>query len=148
MRSVRQVVRFCSKLQAESFFDGKDAEQAEVRVNDGRSSQCISSRGAEAYCRYRCIGIGIVVWVTRSNASQQSDRRQNLIGSLRVVRSIQRSSGGCYRKRKTGVGAKCPVNLPAAEDMAGNSILEIGFALSKWQLINTPDLEVVRNIEA
>src|SRR5882757_2308281 len=61
VRRVRKIVRFSAELQIEALGNREGAEQANVRIENGRTAKDIAARVAEAnraHCRKR---LGIIV---------------------------------------------------------------------------------------
>src|SRR3954447_19025582 len=111
MRRVRQIVGFSSELQMDPLVDRKRPEDAQVRVDDGWRSECVAAGRTKAYRGHRRIGIGIVVRVPRSDASQQGNRWKNLVGGLGIIWSIERRTRRGHRERKSRISREGPIQL-------------------------------------
>src|SRR5436305_8661002 len=129
------------------FANRKHTEQAQIHVKHAWGAKDIPAACAEANVAHWGKGGWIIVRLARPDTAEFRDVQLYLVGSLAVVRRIQRRSGRRNRERQARVAADRAVQLPAAQNLPRRRVRQERLRFSERQIPNPADLKVMADVE-
>src|SRR6185436_14925954 len=146
-RRVREIECLRAELQLPALRNRKIAEDAGIKIGLARPAQNIAAGVAETDRGDRYEGVRVEVRVPTADAAQNLDIRFHLIGRLRVARRVHTRSRRRDIERSAGDPTEDSVNLPGADNVAGQAGVGKLLTPSERQHVDAVNLQVVRAVE-